>query len=180
MPGEFVKRLPMCLGPFLILMGCNHGYILSSEDTLRISTLPEYARPDVAVTAIPNAALEPAQSHEQHDALRVAVRADRLDLAHRKWIRDGRFFIPAKRPIGLLVSGGISLGLGMIFSVAAGITQADQSCKMIEPREQFLGRCGGRDLLTIAFSTAGGLHSIVGIGLLIGAAAKWSPELRGR
>lgn len=173
-----MNPLRCCLFLLLVLFGCtNHRYILSREETLRLEAIPEFAREERRVPAILDSG--DSQSPEKQDAQQTLVRAGLLDLPAKKWLDQKRALVPAKQPVGLVVSGGIFLGVGLALSLGAVINQFDMSCTMKPHREEFLGPCGGRGILTMALATSGALRGLVGIGLLMAGAGKWSsPEVQ--
>ena len=155
--------------PLLGSFGCSTAYLLGPDQPQRLSLLPES---ELRRTAVPVVS-------EKDPAREVAVRASRLDLHRGTWLDARRFRAPARHPVGLLIAGGITLGIGASLSVWAAVNQTDTSCNRLPYQGDFSngGRCLGRDLLTVMLAPIGGLHDLAGASLLIAAAARWSPAL---
>lgn len=163
--------LPHLLLSMFVLgsLGCSPAYILGRDEPQRLSLLPASELQRTAVAVL----------REEEPEREVSVRASRLDLRRGTWLDARRFRAPVRRPVGLLIAGGITLGIGAALSVWAAVNQTDTSCNSRPYQGDFSngGRCIGRDILTGMLAPIGGLHDLAGAGLLIAGAARWSPEL---
>jgi hypothetical protein len=141
-----------------VLAGCGGSprYLLTADAHRQALQLPSSARTPL-----------PAVAEDRAIPVHVERRKMRLEAAER--VSDGEWRVRPRRPVGLLVTGSITLGIGAAL-MAAGLGG------LFAPTP-----AGARNEGGIAYATELGLgapHFLVGGILLLTGAARWSPEVR--